>query len=65
VVAEAIQTILRREDYPKPYEALKEFTRTNSKLGKKEISHFIDSLKVDKKVKEELRKITPFNYTGL
>jgi len=65
VVAEAIQTILRREGYPKPYEALKELTRTNSKFGKKEISHFIDSLKVDKKVKEELRKITPFNYTGL
>ncbi|MBI4931740.1 MAG: adenylosuccinate lyase [Bacteroidetes bacterium] len=65
VIAEAIQTILRREGYPKPYEALKEFTRTNSKLGKKEISHFIDSLKVDKKVKEELRKITPFNYTGV
>ncbi len=65
VVAEAIQTILRREGYPKPYEALKELTRTNTKLGKKEISHFIDSLKVDKKVKEELKKITPFNYTGL
>ncbi|MFI5164381.1 MAG: adenylosuccinate lyase [Bacteroidia bacterium] len=65
VIAEAIQTILRREGYKNPYEALKEFTRTHSKLGKKEILHFIDSLKVDKKVKEELRKITPSNYTGI
>ncbi len=65
VVAEAIQTILRREGYPKPYEALKELTRTNTCIGKKEISSFIDSLKVDKKVKEELKKISPFNYTGV
>ncbi|MEK6616590.1 MAG: lyase family protein, partial [Bacteroidota bacterium] len=65
VVAEAIQTILRREGYPTPYEALKEFTRTNSKLGKKEISTFIETLKVDKKVKEELRKLSPSNYTGV
>jgi len=64
VIAEAIQTILRREGYLNPYEALKELTRTNSHIGKKEISSFIDSLKVDKKVKEELKKITPFNYTG-
>jgi adenylosuccinate lyase len=65
VVAEAIQTILRREGYPKPYEALKELTRTNTRIGKKEIASFIETLKVDKKVKEELKKITPFNYTGL
>lgn len=65
VVAEAIQTILRREGYPKPYEALKDLTRTNTKLGKKEIASFVDSLKVDKKVKEEIKKITPFNYTGV
>ncbi|MBI4945186.1 MAG: adenylosuccinate lyase [Bacteroidetes bacterium] len=65
VVAEAIQTILRREGYKNPYEALKELSRTNSKFGKKEISSFIDSLKVDTQVKEKLKKITPFNYTGL
>lgn len=64
VVAEAIQTILRREGYPNPYEALKELTRINSKLGKTEFEKFIDSLQVDKKIKEELKKITPFNYTG-
>jgi adenylosuccinate lyase len=65
VVAEAIQTVLRREGYKNPYEALKELTRTNTKFGKKEIEKFIDSLKVDKKVKEELKKITPFNYIGI
>ncbi len=65
VVAEAIQTILRREGYKNPYEALKDLTRTNTVLGKKEIASFVDSLKVDKKVKEEIKKITPFNYTGL
>jgi adenylosuccinate lyase len=65
VVAEAIQTILRREGYKNPYEVLKEFTRTNSKFGKKEIENFINTLKVGKKVKEEIRRITPFNYTGV
>ncbi len=65
VIAEAIQTILRREGYKNPYETLKELTRTHSKLGKKEISSFVDSLKVDKKVKAEINKITPFNYTGV
>lgn len=65
VVAEAIQTILRREGYPKPYEALKELTRTNTKIGKREIVLFVDFLKVDRKVKEEIKKITPFNYTGV
>ena len=65
VVAEAIQTILRREGYPKPYEALKNLTRTNVKIGEKDIKKFIDSLKVTAKVKTELKKITPHNYTGV
>jgi adenylosuccinate lyase len=65
VVAEAIQTILRREGYPKPYEALKALTRTNKKIGKKDIQKFIDTLKVSAKVKTELKKITPQNYTGV
>lgn len=65
VVAEAIQTILRREGYPKPYEALKDLTRGNNSITKESIASFIDGLKVDKKVKEELKKITPSNYTGI
>lgn len=65
VVAEAIQTILRREGYPKPYEALKALTRTNQKIGEKEIKKFIATLKVSAKVKAELLKITPHNYTGV
>jgi adenylosuccinate lyase len=65
VVAEAIQTILRREGYPKPYEALKALTRTNKKIGKKDIQKFIETLKVSAKVKTELKKITPQNYTGV
>ena len=65
VVAEAIQTILRRENFPKPYEALKELTRTNKPMNKKTIHSFIDKLAVNKKVKEELKKITPQNYTGI
>lgn len=65
VVAEAIQTILRREGYPKPYEALKDLTRTNKKITAKEISLFINKLKVSAKVKAELKKITPHNYTGV
>lgn len=64
VVAEAIQTILRRESYPNPYEALKELTRTNDVVNAKSIGAFIDTLNVNDSVKEELRKITPFNYTG-
>lgn len=64
VIAEAVQTILRREGYLNPYEALKELTRTNLKLGKIEFEKFIDSLQVDKTIKKELKKITPFNYTG-
>lgn len=65
VISEAIQTILRREGYPKPYETLKELTRTNEKLDQKAIHHFIDSLNIKDAVKEELKKITPFNYTGV
>jgi adenylosuccinate lyase len=65
VVAEAIQTILRREAYPNPYEALRDLTRTNQKIGQQEIRQFVDSLDVDDKVKEEIKKITPFNYTGV
>jgi adenylosuccinate lyase len=65
VVAEAIQTILRRENYPDPYEALKALTRTNTVINKESISTFIDSLNVDEKVKTELRNISPFNYTGI
>lgn len=65
VVAEAIQTILRRENYPKPYEALKELTRGKSAIDKKAIHQFISSLKVSAAIKKELRAITPFNYTGI
>lgn len=65
VVAEAIQTILRREAYPNPYEALKAFSRTNAKLDQKSMLAFIDSLDVSDAIKEELRAITPFNYTGV
>lgn len=64
VVAEAIQTILRREGYEKPYETLKALTRTNSTVNAKSISNFIDTLNVSDKVKTELKKITPHNYTG-
>lgn len=65
VVAEAIQTILRREKYPKPYEALKELTRGNGYIDKKAIHHFIDTLKVESSLKKEMKKITPHNYTGV
>jgi len=65
VVAEAIQTILRREGYPKPYEALKELTRTGDKITKESIHQFIEQLNVSVEIKEELKKITPFNYTGI
>ncbi|GAB4252800.1 MAG: adenylosuccinate lyase [Ekhidna sp.] len=64
VVAEAIQTILRREGYPKPYEALKELTRTNEAITEQSIKAFIDTLNVSDEVKQELKQITPFNYTG-
>lgn len=65
VVAEGIQTILRREGYPKPYEKLKELTRKNIKINRELITEFINKLNVSEKVKEELRKITPENYTGV
>lgn len=65
VVAEAIQTILRREAYPNPYEALKELTRTNEKITRESLASFIHGLKVDEKIKKELLAITPFNYTGI
>lgn len=65
VVAEAIQTILRRENYPQPYEALKDLTRGKSTITKDDIHEFIKTLKVSGKVKKELRGITPHNYTGV
>jgi adenylosuccinate lyase len=65
VVSEAIQTILRRENYPKPYEALKELTRGKGPIDQKTMHKFIDKLNVTEKVKKELRAITPHNYTGL
>ena len=64
VVAEAIQTILRREGYPKPYETLKELTRTNAVVDADAIARFIDTLAVSDTVKQELKRITPSNYTG-
>ncbi len=65
VVAEAIQTILRRENYPQPYEALKELTRGKSSISKEDIHEFIKTLKVSAAVKKELKAITPHNYTGV
>ncbi|MDB4926501.1 adenylosuccinate lyase [Mucilaginibacter sp.] len=65
VVAEAIQTILRREGYSNPYEALKELTRTNTQVNAQTIAEFVDTLQVDDSVKEEIKKITPSNYTGI
>lgn len=65
VVAEAIQTVLRREGYPKPYEALKELTRTNTRITRESIASFIGTLQVNDAIKEELRKISPASYTGI
>jgi adenylosuccinate lyase len=65
VVAEAIQTILRREGFEKPYEALKGLTRKNEKVTKESVHEFIDSLSVDQLLKNELKKISPLNYTGI
>lgn len=65
VVAEAIQTILRREGYPNPYEALKGLTRTNERINKETIASFIDTLDVSDEIKRELKLITPHNYTGI
>ena len=64
VVAEALQTILRREGYPKPYEALMALTRTNEKITGETITKFIDTLDVSEAVKQEMKAVTPFNYTG-
>ena len=65
VVAEAIQTILRREGYPKPYEALKGLTRTNESTNQQSIANFIDTLNISDELKAELKLITPSNYTGI
>lgn len=64
VVAEAIQTILRRENYPNPYETLKELTRTGAGINREVIAEFIETLNISEEIKEELRAITPSNYTG-
>jgi adenylosuccinate lyase len=65
VVAEAIQTILRRENFPNPYETLKDLTRGNGAINRDSIHKFVDGLKIAASVKKELKKITPYNYTGL
>merc|ERR1712146_695475 len=64
VVAEAIQNILRREGYPKPYEALRDLTRTNEAMTMERIHSFVDGLNVGDAIKVELKEITPFNYVG-
>ena len=64
VVAEAIQTILRRENYPNPYETLKNLTRTGAGINSETIAEFIESLEVSEEVKQELRQISPMTYTG-
>ena len=64
-MAEAIQTVLRRENYPQPYEALKDLTRGNNKIDKKAMHQFVDGLKIGNEIKKELKKITPHNYTGI
>lgn len=65
VVAEGIQTILRREGYPKPYEALKDLTRTNTHVNEQTIANFVDNLNVSDSIKKEIKSITPWNYTGI
>ena len=65
VVAEAIQTVLRREGFPKPYEALKGLTRKNEAVTKETVHNFVDSLDISSDLKEELKRITPQNYTGV
>ena len=65
VVAEAIQTILRRENYPNPYEALKALTRTNQKMNGELIAQFVSELEVNDEIKKELLNINPHNYTGI
>jgi adenylosuccinate lyase len=65
VVAEAIQTILRREGYPNPYEALKELTRTNNEINANTIAEFVETLNVGEEIKAEIRMISPSSYTGI
>ena len=65
VVSEAIQTILRRENYPDAYNVLKDLTRTHRQLNQQTLAEFIDSLNLPEKIKIEMKKINPFNYTGL
>jgi len=65
VVAEAIQTILRKEGYPNPYEALKALTRKNHKVTRESLSEFIDGLSIKDEVKKKLKELTPFNYIGI
>src|SRR5690606_20498962 len=65
VIAEGIQVILRREGYPKPYEALKELTRGKTKITREDIHSFIETLDISDDIKTELRKISPHNYTGI
>ena len=65
VVAEAIQTILRRESFPKPYEALKGLTRKNEATTKESVHNFIETLAITEELKKELKAITPHNYTGI
>jgi adenylosuccinate lyase len=65
VVAEAIQTILRKEGYPNPYEALKDLTRTNTVINQQSIHTFIDQLEIEPALKEQLKTLSPFNYTGI
>ena len=65
VVAEAIQTILRKEGYPNPYEALKDLTRINSVVDQKSIHSFIDGLEIETTLKDRLKTLSPFNYTGI
>ena len=64
VIAEAIQTVLRREKYPNPFEELKQFTRNNHIINQEKMNNFIDNLKISNKIKSELKQITPFNYVG-
>jgi adenylosuccinate lyase len=65
VISEGIQTILRREGYPNPYEALKDLTRVNTNINAEIMEKFIDTLQINDDVKRELKNITPFNYTGV
>jgi adenylosuccinate lyase len=65
VVAEAIQTVLRREGFPKPYEALRDLTRTNKRIDQASLAGFIDGLAITEELKTELKAITPWNYTGI